>query len=285
MLNLKSEAGPARLCTVNQKLKVATKIVLQNERLVLAAKAAKIALDVKLNRPYDPVIPLLPFLIDAAAPVILDIGANMGQFAARLSREFPDAEIHCFEPLHANVVGLQRVKRWLELKNVTIREEALCDQVGSEALHVPVFTGSYRDGALAVLEGSKRSYDNVRYHIETVRTNTIDACATALGISQLDFIKVDTEGAEERVIQGGLKTIDRFLPTLYLETSLQPPWLASLYGRGYLPFYNDGARLYAPRENEQQINVLFIHRSIVERHGIDGRTALPSHPRIARRVT
>jgi FkbM family methyltransferase len=255
-------ADPTRLNSVNQGLKVATKFLLRNEDVVLLIKAAKIALDVKLNKTYDSIIPFFPSLIGTTAPVILDVGANMGQFAARLSRQFPRGQIHCFEPLHGNTVGLHRIRRWLHLDNVTVHEEALCEHIGVEAIHVPVFSGTYRDGALAMLEASKKSYANVGYHVGPVRTNTIDAFAASHKIHRIDFIKIDTEGAEQRVVKGGMKTIHQFLPIMYLETPHNRQWLSSLYDLGYRPFYNNGKTLYPPHDGEQQTNVLLIHQSI-----------------------
>ena len=272
-------AGPSRLNSTNRRLKVITKFLLRNEHVVLLMKAAKIATDVQLTRTYDRIIPFFPSIIGTPAPVILDVGANMGQFAARVSRQFPAGQIYCFEPLRGNAVGLHRVKRWLRLENLTVHEEALCEHIGVEAIHVPVFNGTYRDGALAVLEDSKRFYDNVSYHVETVRTNTVDAFVAAHGIDRLDLVKIDTEGAEDRVVKGGVKTIGQFLPALYLETPLHRPWLFSLYDIGYRPFYNDGKRLYAPREGEQQTNVLLIHQSKVNRaQGHPESVRTPQHP-------
>ena len=159
-----------------------------------------------------------------------------------------------------NVLGLRRVKRWLHLENISIYEEAVCDAVGIEAIHIPVFNGTYRDGALAVLEGSKQSFDNVGYHVETVCTNTIDAFVAAHGISFVDFIKVDTEGAEDRVIKGAMRTISHSLPSLYLETLPDQPWLNSLYNRGYHSFYSDGMKLYSAHRGAA-INILLVHDS------------------------
>jgi FkbM family methyltransferase len=179
------ERNPRYLNSPNQRLKRVAKMLLRDDNLILFLKAIKIALDASiLHKTYDNIFSLLPTSIGKSDPVVLDIGANMGQFASRISRQFPDGQIYCFEPVHANVVGLYRVKRWLHLENVRVFEEALCDSVGSELIHIPVFNGAYRDGALAVLEGSKRSYDNVDYHVEAVRTNTIDAFVVAHKIRQ-----------------------------------------------------------------------------------------------------
>jgi FkbM family methyltransferase len=165
------ERNPIYLKTTNERLKRVTKMLLRNDNLILFLKAIKIALDASvLHKTYDKVFSLLPMIIGKPDPIVLDIGANMGQFASRMSRHFPVGQIYCFEPVHANMVGLCRVKRWLHLENVSVFEEALSDSIGSESLHIPVFKGAYRDGALAVLEGSKTSYDNVSYHVEAVRT-------------------------------------------------------------------------------------------------------------------
>jgi len=258
-MSIRGEAP--RLRTANRKLKSATKFVFRNEGFVMLLKAAKIAADVSIHKVYDPIIPLLRAILGTPTPTILDIGANMGQFAARLSRQFPGGQIYSFEPVHANAVGLRRIKRWLHLANVSIYEEALCDRIGAEAIHLPVLGGGYRDGALAVLEGSKQAYDNVTYHVETVRTSTIDAFATAYRLDRVDFVKIDTEGAEERVVKGGLKLIYGCLPTLYVEAPYDRPWLSVLYDTGYKPFYTDGKSLYPPRESERQTNVLLVHES------------------------
>jgi 2-O-methyltransferase len=256
------ERNQRDLKSTNERLKRVAKMLLRNDDLIFFLKAMKIALDTALlHKTYDQIFSLLPVIIGTRDPVVLDIGANMGQFASRVARQFPDGQIYCFEPVHTNLVGLCRLRRWLQLENVRVFEEALCDSVGSGLIHIPVFNGGYRDGALAVLEGSKVAYDNVSYHMEAVRTNTIDAFVEAQEISRIDFIKVDTEGAEARVVGGGRKTIGHFVPTLYLETPLDQPWLDCLYERGYRPFYNDGVKLWTPRTGERQNDVLLVHNS------------------------
>ena len=191
-------------------------------------------------------------------------GANMGQFASRVARQFPAGSIYSFEPVRTNAIGLRRVLRWLMVANVEISEEAICDVVGVEPIHIPNFDG-YQDGTLAVLEGSKHAFSNVTYHVETVRTNTLDAFAAARDVKRLDFLKVDTEGAEERVIRGGIGLVSALLPTLYLEVAPDRPWMELLYGKGYLPFYTDGAALHPPRPGEWQNDLLLVHRSRTDR--------------------
>jgi len=261
---LDANAPKATLRTTNRALKVMTKRILRNDNLVLFLKAMKIAIESRVGKAYDLIFPLLPQIVGSTEPVIFDVGANMGQFASRVARQFPAGSIYSFEPVRTNAIGLRRVLRWLMVTNVEISEEAICDVVGVESIHIPNFDG-YQDGTLAVLEGSKHTFSNVTYHVETVRTNTLDAFAAARDVKRLDFLKVDTEGAEERVIRGGIGLVSALLPTLYVEVAPDRPWMQLLYGKGYLPFYTDGAALHPPRPGEWQNDVLLVHRSRMDR--------------------
>lgn len=251
------------LTSHHRALKTASKIVLRNDRLLLYVKSIKLAVEASILRSisvYDRLIPLLPEIVGRTDPVILDIGANMGQFALRVAQQFPEGHIYSFEPLHESAMGLRRTRRWLRLSNISIQEEAVCDAVGTETIHVPILKSGFREGALAALEGNKTSYDDVGYDAEIVRTNTIDSFIKTSALNRVDFIKVDTEGAESRVISGGLATIERLLPALYLETPLEQPWLNGLYEIGYQPFYNNGEKLFAPQLDTRQTDVLLLHR-------------------------
>jgi FkbM family methyltransferase len=261
---LDANAQKATLSTTNHALKVMAKRILRNDELVLFLKAMKIAIESRVGKAYELIFPLLPQIVGTTEPVIFDVGANMGQFASRVARQFPAGSIYSFEPVHTNAIGLRRVLRWLMVANVEISEEAICDVVGVEPIHIPNFDG-YQDGTLAVLEGSKHAFSNVTYHVETVRTNTLDAFTAARDVKRLDFLKVDTEGAEERVIRGGIGLVSALLPTLYLEVAPDRPWMELLYGKGYLPFYTDGAALHPPRPGEWQNDLLLVHRSRTDR--------------------
>jgi hypothetical protein len=63
--------------------------------------------------------------------------------------------------------------------------------------------------------GSNVEFDE---HLEVVvRTQTLDAFVTDQGIERLDFVKADVEGAELRVLEGGVDAIERFRPKVLLE--------------------------------------------------------------------
>jgi hypothetical protein len=50
-----------------------------------------------------------------------------------------------------------------------------------------------------------------------VEVTTIDHFAREEGLQRLDFIKMDVEGWEKRILEGGAETIGRFRPALLVE--------------------------------------------------------------------
>jgi hypothetical protein len=50
-----------------------------------------------------------------------------------------------------------------------------------------------------------------------VAVDTIDALIDRTGVTRLDFIKIDTEGAELHVLRGGERTIKEFRPAILVE--------------------------------------------------------------------
>ncbi|MBO0838179.1 MAG: FkbM family methyltransferase, partial [Actinobacteria bacterium] len=57
-----------------------------------------------------------------------------------------------------------------------------------------------------------------RRHEEVpVAVDTLDALVTRLGLGRLDFIKIDVEGGELHVLQGGQRTVDEFRPAILVE--------------------------------------------------------------------
>jgi FkbM family methyltransferase len=155
--------------------------------------------------------------------LLLDVGANRGQFALDARRAGYKGEIISFEPLsthheHLNMLAL-RDKKW------TIFPYALGSQPSELTLNV------YKDDSFSsfhqVNEDAKRAFgDMVELdHLEAVKVCTIDQIAQEIGLTpdRKIFIKTDTQGHDAEVLRGGCQTLK------YVCGVLTEATVASLY--------------------------------------------------------
>ncbi|HTS30407.1 MAG TPA: FkbM family methyltransferase [Bryobacteraceae bacterium] len=136
-------------------------------------------------------------------PVVFDIGTNYGLYSLTLADHLgPTAIVHCFEP---NPVTYDRLARNISLnhmRNLYPHKLGLGDWVGTASL---VTNNETNSGATSLAEGQG-----------TVIT-TLDRFCEESNIQRIDFMKVDVEGFEPRLLKGGRKTLERFKPMMQFE--------------------------------------------------------------------
>lgn len=139
---------------------------------------------------------------------VLDLGANIGFHTLALARTVGaggqvtavEPQRHCFQLLCANVT-LNQLPQVHCLRAAVGEAEGTCQVPVNDPLH------RHNVGATQVtLEPGAGPTD-------TVPLITVDS----LGLARCDLIKVDTEGFEDRVVEGGLDTLSRLKPVLYVE--------------------------------------------------------------------
>ena len=54
-----------------------------------------------------------------------------------------------------------------------------------------------------------------------MKTSTLDHFASERAIDRLDFVKIDVEGKEIGILEGGRETLSRFTPALILEVGCE----------------------------------------------------------------
>ncbi|RKT52438.1 FkbM family methyltransferase [Saccharothrix australiensis] len=153
--------------------------------------------------------------------VCLDIGAALGLYTVSLSRLVgPQGTVHSVEPLVFAHPALSYLLRPREGRNIVRHSVALGTREGRDVMSVPVRHGLPVTGRSFLTAGADGLGSNAEFaeHLEVVvRTDTLDRFCAANGIDRLDFVKADVEGAELRVLEGGVETIERFRPKLLLE--------------------------------------------------------------------
>lgn len=160
------------------------------------------------NGEYDP--SEVHFLASAtpSGGVFLDIGANVGMVLVQVMGAAPYlSRAVAVEPVEVNFSRLRRT--------VALRPEIECDLLR-------VALGD-RDGQLVMVkEGPDGVSDNAApAHLgqdgEVVPMRRLDSVVPELGLVRLDTIKIDVEGFEAHVFQGGRETIRMFRPVVYGE--------------------------------------------------------------------
>lgn len=146
---------------------------------------------------------ILPRTIRAPRPVLLDVGANVGEMAAALRRAFPHARIVAFEP---NPVTHEKLTEHVAAMNVECVAAGLGSTEGTGALycyrHDPTsgHASVYRD-VFEIYEGygveGAQQLTSFEFPIRT-----LDAVCAELGVDTIDFLKLDVEGHEMAVLRG-----------------------------------------------------------------------------------
>jgi len=138
----------------------------------------------------------------------IDVGCHKGLVLTEILRLAPGGTHFAFEPIPYLFEDLRR-----NYPGVQVHEMALSDASGTSAFHYVVSNPGY--------SGLKqRHYDRPNETLELlqVRTERLD---DVLGENaRVDFIKVDVEGAELQVFNGGITTIKRNRPVIVFEHGL-----------------------------------------------------------------
>jgi FkbM family methyltransferase len=140
--------------------------------------------------------------------IVFDIGANIGYYTLLASQQVgPSGRVLAFEPFPRNIAYLQRHVSLNHADNVTIVPVA-CAERGSLERFV---MGT--DCATGHLSSGPAARDDQRTLI--VATAAVDDIVRECGLIP-DVMKVDVEGAEERVLRGAAKTLAEARPILLL---------------------------------------------------------------------
>lgn len=158
-----------------------------------------------------------PWLRNLNIATIIDIGANVGNFAMIARTALPNAQIYAFEPLPDCYEQLQtRMKGARRFQAFNI---ALGDNVGSQHMTRSAFSESSSFLKMANTHKQLFPYTHEVNSIET-RIDCLDNIAPRLQLVEPLLIKIDVQGYEDRVLRGGEQTIRR-AKVLLMETSFE----------------------------------------------------------------
>lgn len=155
----------------------------------------------------------------------MDIGANFGWYATRLRQLCGrHGAVHAFEPVPAMFSTLRKNVGLLpDSTNVYINNVAIGDAPGTVRMHI--FKG-VPNGHTSISAMGRTDYSIVES-----RMITLDSYIESHDIPQVDFIKVDVEGAELMLLKGGEKLFQQDRPPIWMIEMA----LGTTKGFGYIP--------------------------------------------------
>jgi FkbM family methyltransferase len=141
---------------------------------------------------------------------IFDVGAHIGLTAIEFSDEFPQATVHAFEPHPGNFARMQ--SNCAGKPEVRFYNLGLGAEPGALPFH---FDPEHPTMARVVSNGEEVT--------DTVAIDTVDRLCDQLGITRIDFMKIDVEGHEIPVLEGSIRMLrEGRISLLKLETAIDP---------------------------------------------------------------
>ncbi len=139
-------------------------------------------------------------------PIVLDIGANIGNHSMALAA--CAAHVHAFEPLPAAFALLDENIHENNLHNVHAHPVALSDEEGDATFY------HVRSGNVGASGFDLRHNDAEPV---TVQKRIGDRIVRELGLTRVDLIKIDVEAHEAFVLRGLMQTIKQHRPFIVME--------------------------------------------------------------------
>jgi FkbM family methyltransferase len=167
-------------------------------------------------------------------PVILDIGANIGLYSLYYKIKYPDSKIFSFEPQKNIFSIIKKNIRLNNLKNIHTFNIAISNKISWGKLSIPKKN---------IHERYKKNINHGLFSLQTrnkdfkkCKLNTLDNFFSEKKIKKIDFIKIDTEGHEKKVLLGAINLIKKFSPIIQLEYNNLSKKLSGVKKNYYIKF-------------------------------------------------
>lgn len=131
----------------------------------------------------------------SSQPVIFDIGAHKGAYTDFVLEQVPDANCYLFEP------NMELVRKLIQYKNVSCL--AVCERSGYSTIYI---TPKINDELSSIYK--RQIFDETGFYEKIVPCVSIDTFCIENIINNIDYVKIDVEGAELDVINGCHEMMD-----------------------------------------------------------------------------
>jgi len=175
--------------------------------------------------------------------IVFDVGSNIGNHAIFWATYWKPATIYAFEPCPINYSRLENNVLNNNLSEIIIPiQKGVGDQEGY---------ASIKNIEESNLGGTSITYITDNIDESAIQIITLDSFVKKNDFNNVDFVKIDTEGFEIRVLQGMYSIIEKYHPDIWVEVSY------STYSEVINTLQKEGYILH----DIEQFNLLFLHPS------------------------
>ena len=137
---------------------------------------------------------------------IVDAGAHDGTYAEYIFNLNPSATIHCFEPTASAFAELKvRLANEIKTGKLIANNAGLSTEIGEAEL----FIYNELDQRNSLHLNPAHDFDSSLLHKEKIKLTTLDDYIERNKISRIDFLKIDVEGHEAKVIEGAASALKK----------------------------------------------------------------------------
>ena len=153
-------------------------------------------------------------LVSTQDGLFFDVGANTGLYSLLAKGICPKRGVHAFEPFSQ---ALDILKTNIALNkfaaDIVVVDAAASDETGTAEMFIPTQEHGLVENS-ASLSSAFSSRHSAIVAVKTVRLD--DYCGQA-GLGPVSVMKIDVEGAEDRVLSGAAKLMARDKPIIFCE--------------------------------------------------------------------
>ena len=148
--------------------------------------------------------------------LVLDVGANTGFYSLLAACASDQNRVLAFEPDESVLQGLRGNIAANRLEDrITVSDLALSSRTGFATLYVP----TQEHGLIETSSSLESAFKGVHSELRQVQVDTLDNTLEKLSVGQqsVSLLKVDVEGHEAAVLEGGARTVARWRPIVFVE--------------------------------------------------------------------
>lgn len=141
--------------------------------------------------------------------VVVDVGANQGEYALFSAKRVTKGKVIAFEPLPSILKVLYENIRLNNFTNIQVFPGGLSDVEGSLKIHE---IEDEHEGLATIYPGERKSRSSF-----DIKLRTLDDVVREESVERIDFVKIDIEGGELKALVGSQQSIQKHKPVFMVE--------------------------------------------------------------------